>query len=235
MVFRYLVFFSKARFMREFVSLFKYANQHDSLPQMQVSYLKYTAGRTIFGFDYSPDSTLGAESGTLSLVKRGNIRLEVRFARALTTNVYMLVNMLTTLDIRRIMGQSRKFSGVYPASQLPVTLIRKSSGIIINLDEHWKTGSNWVAVYFPKIGPAYYFDSFGRYPPNQIIALMERNSRRGWTWSTKKLQDLSTLCGFYCIEFLRLSPNYNKFFSMYIDCSKVNDSKLLHRFMYKRL
>lgn len=83
--------FSTSKFMREFVSLFKYANQHETHPQVQATYLKYASGHTLFAFDYSPDNSIGAESGTLSLVKRGNIRLEVRFSAATTQNVYMIV------------------------------------------------------------------------------------------------------------------------------------------------
>ncbi|XP_074596502.1 uncharacterized protein F54H12.2-like [Brevipalpus obovatus] len=83
--------FGSAKFMREFVSLFRFSNQHHAHPQIQASYLKFTNGHTLFCFDYTPDSSIGAETGTLSLVKRGTIRLEVRFEESLTKNINMIV------------------------------------------------------------------------------------------------------------------------------------------------
>jgi hypothetical protein len=42
-------------------------------------------------------------------------------------------------------------------------------GLIINLDEHWKDGSHWVALYFNIIkNQIYYFDSVGTAPPLRI-------------------------------------------------------------------
>ena len=42
-------------------------------------------------------------------------------------------------------------------------------GLIINLDEHWKSGSHWVALYFNIIkNQIYYFDSIGIAPPLRI-------------------------------------------------------------------
>jgi len=83
--------FTSAKYMREFVSLFRFSNQHHAHPQIQACYIKYTNGHTLFCFDYTPDSSIGAETGTLSLVKRGTISLEVKFANPLTGNINMIV------------------------------------------------------------------------------------------------------------------------------------------------
>jgi len=45
----------------------------------------------MYAFDLSPDGTLGAESGTLNLMKRGNIKLEMKFKAALKKAIHMLV------------------------------------------------------------------------------------------------------------------------------------------------
>ncbi|XP_074596434.1 uncharacterized protein F54H12.2-like [Brevipalpus obovatus] len=82
--------FTSAKYMREFVSLFRFSNQHRIHPQIQAIYLKFTSGHTLFCFDYSPDSSIGAETGTLSLVERGTIRLEVRFHELPSVNVNMI-------------------------------------------------------------------------------------------------------------------------------------------------
>ena len=136
---------------------------------------------------------------------------------------------LTTRDIQKFMKKNLYFGGVGPIDRLPTTLIAKPRSFIINLDESWKPGSHWVAIYFPINGPAYYFDSFGRYPPTQIINFMERNSKFGWIFNYHKLQgDLSTLCGYYCIVFIKFAPNYNAFYEKFSEC---NNDRLLKKFI----
>ena len=131
---------------------------------------------------------------------------------------------LNTWTIFKFMKKNIYFGGVGPIDLLPNYLIAKPRSFIINLDESWKPGSHWVAIYFPQSGPAYYFDSFGRYPPARIINFIERNSKHGWLYNKRKLQgDLSVLCGYYCIVFLRFAPNYQDFFNefKYCDNEKV--------------
>ncbi len=136
---------------------------------------------------------------------------------------------LKTNDIYKHMKKDMFFGGVGPIDCLPTSLIIKPRSYIINLDESYKPGSHWVAVYFPVNGPAYYFDSFGRYPPDRIINFMERNSKYGWTFNIKKLQgDLSQLCGYYCIVFLRFAPNYSDFFKKFKYC---DNAKILRKYL----
>lgn len=132
---------------------------------------------------------------------------------------------LTNWDIHKYMKKNIYFGGVFPIDHLPLTLIAKPRSFIVNLDESWKPGSHWVVIYFPVNGPAYYFDSYGRYPPASIITFMERNSKFGWKYNIKKLQgDLSVRCGYYCIVFLKFTPNYQSFFEKFYECN--NDDKL---------
>ena len=47
--------------------------------------------------------------------------------------------------------------------------------LIINLDEHWKDGSHWVALYMDiKKNQIYYFDSVGTEPPKRIRKFINR-------------------------------------------------------------
>lgn len=136
--------------------------------------------------------------------------------------------MLTTYDINTKLKNHSGFKGTYPITDLPNFLLQKPAGLVINLDPRWEEGSHWVAVYIPSRGPAVYFDSYGRYPPEPIIALMERNSRYGWKHSTLKLQgDLSTLCGWYCIGFLKSCPDYFSFLRRFQHCDTHNDEELM--------
>ena len=83
--------FEKNQFSREFYCLYKYLNQNEGVPQLNLDMKTYKDETTLFAFDLSPDSSLGSESGTLSLIKRGNARVEVRFKNALTDAAHMIV------------------------------------------------------------------------------------------------------------------------------------------------
>lgn len=51
-------------------------------------------------------------------------------------------------------------------------------GIIFNLDEHYKSGSHWVALFADlKKGQVYFFDSYGIEPEARIRKLMRRISK----------------------------------------------------------
>ncbi|XP_074604008.1 uncharacterized protein F54H12.2-like [Brevipalpus obovatus] len=100
--------FDANQFSREFYGLFKYLNQNEGVPQLKIDMQEYKDGKTLFAFDLSPDTTLGAESGTLSLIKRRDARVEVRFKNSLDVAVHMIVfaqydNLLQIDKYRNIM------------------------------------------------------------------------------------------------------------------------------------
>lgn len=129
--------------------------------------------------------------------------------------------MLTTKQIENMMKHDRNFIGVYPIDRLPVVILPKPAGIIINLDESYKQGSHWVAVKFEPLKPGIYFDSFGRQPPEKIIAFMERNAT-SWIASDKIYQaEDTTLCGYYCILFL--SYETKRFLKMMRSCDFIHN------------
>ena len=82
--------FENDLYMREFVSLYRYINQDEGIPQCDIKYKDYK-NCVLFAFDLSPDGCVGAEAGTLSLVRRGNIRAEVRFKKTLEKAITMVV------------------------------------------------------------------------------------------------------------------------------------------------
>lgn len=51
-------------------------------------------------------------------------------------------------------------------------------GFVFNLDEHWKSGSHWVALYADiSKDQIYFFDSYGLKPEKRIRRLMKRISK----------------------------------------------------------
>ena len=105
-----------------------------------------------------------------------------------------IIRMLSTIDIHRLMKSKREFVGVFSIDRLPRTILTRPASLIVNLDEAFKPGSHWVAIYLPKIGPAIYMDPFGSPPPPLIAAFLQRNSLRGWNYITTKIQgDMSVV------------------------------------------
>ena len=52
---------------------------------------------------------------------------------------------------------------------------KKRIGYVFNLDEHWKSGSHWVAMYSDlEKNEIYYFDSYGKRPDKRIRTLAKR-------------------------------------------------------------
>ena len=74
--------------IREYVDLYRVVGQDEGIPQMNLSLKEYKDGKTLFAFDLS--GPLGGETGSLSLLKRGAIRLEIRFSSQ-TTNQYKII------------------------------------------------------------------------------------------------------------------------------------------------
>ncbi|XP_015789088.1 uncharacterized protein F54H12.2-like [Tetranychus urticae] len=82
--------FVKDLYMREFINLYRYTGQDDGIPQLNVDYDKYKHLYCLFAFELGGDGTLGGETGTLNLLKRGTIRLEIRFSETLTSQVKLV-------------------------------------------------------------------------------------------------------------------------------------------------
>ncbi|XP_053204034.1 uncharacterized protein F54H12.2-like [Panonychus citri] len=94
--------FSSNYYMREFINLYRFFGQDEGIPQLNITYDEYGKSSTLFAFDLSPDGSIGAENGTLSLIKRGNIRLDIKFSDRLKQSLKVIVfaqfDNLITID-----------------------------------------------------------------------------------------------------------------------------------------
>lgn len=110
-------------------------------------------------------------------------------------------------------------------------------GIIFNLDEHWKSGSHWVALYSDlKKGQIYYFDSVGIKPENRIRKLMNRiyrfckinlgipKAQIDANYNKERHQFKDSECGVYSINFIVRCLNGEKFID--IQNSKTPDDEI---------
>jgi hypothetical protein len=84
-------------------------------------------------------------------------------------------------------------------------------GIIFNLDEHYKDGSHWVAMFADlKSGSIEFFDSYGYKPERRIMKLMKRIEEFCKTvgvtpklvWNKNRHQFKDSECGVYSINFI---------------------------------
>lgn len=102
---------------------------------------------------------------------------------------------LSTRHINNVMSQYEnkytdfKFFGAVPIDfddikflgikDLDLNDLKKNNktklGFVFNLDEHWKSGSHWVALYVDLLSyQSYFFDSYGKQPDVRIKKLIKR-------------------------------------------------------------
>ena len=137
--------------------------------------------------------------------------------------------MLTTADIANNLRHIQWFKGVYPINLLPYSL-GQSEAIIINLDESWKDGSHWVALYIDNNRIAHYFDSFGREPKGPILTLIEKCADN-YLFNPNKYQgNSSTACGYFCMLFVLSVQSLNEFYRVFSACKhEKNEKKLFNK------
>ena len=135
---------------------------------------------------------------------------------------------LSTININSCMEQYEKvhkdfkFLGAVPMdfASLPNLMMNKLNmeeminnginkyGIVFNLDEHYKSGSHWVAMYvdFNKC-EIYYFDSVGIKPEERVRAYMRKLTKYCKNdpkidYNKVQHQRKNTECGVYSIDFI---------------------------------
>ena len=89
-------------------------------------------------------------------------------------------------------------------------------GIVFNLDEHYKKGSHWVALYIDVVNKhIYYFDSAGDKCPIRIKKIYHKlNINKDFKFSSNygvRHQKGKTECGIYVIYFILSMLKYNNY------------------------
>jgi hypothetical protein len=113
---------------------------------------------------------------------------------------------LSTTNINDIVGQYEKkytdfkFLGAVPLDFEDLDVLgignldldqlynsgKKKIGIVINLDEHWKSGSHWVGLYANiESNDIFYFDSYGIPPEDKITMFVKKLAL--WCYKRNKL------------------------------------------------
>ena len=82
--------FEKDLYIREYVGMYEALNQDEGIPQLEIDYKDYKSRLCFFCFDLSSDGYLGGESGVLSLMKRGYIRVDIKLKNASKEPFHMI-------------------------------------------------------------------------------------------------------------------------------------------------
>jgi len=84
--------FDNGLYTREYIELFRTMNQFGSDVRMTFSLSEYAKGRTIFGFNFSPDLSDGCGTDNyISPTNKGSLRIEVHFKKPLPETINVLI------------------------------------------------------------------------------------------------------------------------------------------------
>ena len=120
----------------------------------------------------------------------------------------------------------KSFQGVCARDVLPKKF-NKPASLVANTDSRNQEGEHWVAFYITK-NRTEYFDPLG-FPPlgKSLTSFVYRNTRKRYYFSCKALQNSgSTLCGKYCIAFIKhraSGKSYVSFINKFSRNSNKND------------
>lgn len=100
--------------------------------------------------------------------------------------------------IERLMRKEKQFKGVFPSDKIKL----KEGGAIVNTDSSKEPGSHWIGLY-ARGEILEYFDSYGLGPLMPDIIKFTKKFKQV-IFNSVQVQDIeSTLCGEYCIFFLK--------------------------------
>ena len=103
---------------------------------------------------------------------------------------------LTNFEVHKYENEPR-FNGVYSRDNLPKIKERTN---IINLDQHYDTGTHWIALWVNNNNNNTYYDSFGvEHIPKEIKTFINKNI----ITNIFRIQAYdSIICGYFCITFI---------------------------------
>ena len=104
-------------------------------------------------------------------------------------------------------------------------------GIVFNLDPSDEPGSHWICAYIDVNGKkAYYFDSYGFEPPEEIANFLKRMKSQGVTdvyYNDIRHQRKGSECGMYCLYVLICLLNGKPFYDI---CNNIINDDLMNAF-----
>ena len=166
--------------------------------------------------------------------KCGSRRIPKKIKKAIKTKTG-----INCTFIRSILNCSPSFIGCYAENELENLVFGSlPCYIIVNLDNDQMAGSHWIAIGIFE-ATVEIFDSLGfnvlNWPriPCALLSFLHRLALFKTVCCSKRLQpEISTLCGFYCIFYVKFRPFFSFCFLENLFTAKLesNDLKLLKIF-----
>ena len=97
-----------------------------------------------------------------------------------------------------------QFGNVCAADELPMHIRHRPRIYIVNTDKRHQPGKHWVVFYFPRRGPAEFFDSNGHKPSyyrKRFQRVLVKNERRYIYNSIPVQYEGTQTCGHYCLYY----------------------------------
>jgi len=89
-------------------------------------------------------------------------------------------------------------TGIYAINGLPAR-VQFPAALIVNLSSSSSAGSYWTTIYINVNARGFYFDTFARPPPKQIVTFLKRNCKL-YKYNKIRVQyNKSIVCGLFCI------------------------------------
>lgn len=103
-----------------------------------------------------------------------------------------------------------KLSSICLQEDLKYMKIEDNTGYVINYGNMDNGGTHYVCIATDDKGFAFFFDSFGVIPDNDVINFMKRGKKR-WGYNNWIIQDIkSSLCGWYCLGVIKVCQSKRK-------------------------
>ena len=143
--------------------------------------------------------------------------------------------MLSNFDIEKLCKFYRlNLIAICMKDEMPTVV--KDGCYVINMQSSTQgNGTHWIALYIYKSN-AFYFDSFGAVPPNEVLAFVKKKKGCHLYYNNWIIQNLNSQdCGWYCIAFLiflhqnknrDLKEVFNEFTNNFLDDTTKNDEIL---------
>ena len=135
-------------------------------------------------------------------------------------------------QLNKALKNVQKFQGSFALDELKTLEIKTCPDFfVVNLDNRWEPGSHWIAVGIYS-NSVYICDSLGglvpsKQFPHDLINFLHVHTFNRKLFITKQLQPTdSSLCGAYCILFIREMTKHNSFssfLSLFTNNLKQND------------
>ena len=124
----------------------------------------------------------------------------------------------------------KRFGGVLAADELPSVIGYRPRHYVVNTDVRGQPGTHWVAFFFPKTGPAEFFDSLGRAPEhyNRRFKNVLIYNGPSYAYNNVPVQpDGTNTCGQYCLHYLTRRCRGRSMKKIVRDLQKIRKRTLL--------